>query len=167
MEMMRRRNAQVVIEYAVLIMAIVAGLLAVSIYVTRAKKGQLRKSAESLGEAYSLLHTKERKVMRSTFLNDTGAISTAADGDAAILSHRGGEFDAEYSRTDNLKHQANVVGGGTVEITEAMKPETMFDSSVSTITKGIEDIPSDFEITMSGAANETVLLNQTEQPVYE
>jgi len=47
-----QKQAQSTLEYAVLIVCIVAGLLAMQIYIKRSIQGKLRGTADSMGEQY-------------------------------------------------------------------------------------------------------------------
>lgn len=164
MEMRQKSKAQMVIEYAVLITAVVAGILAMSVYVSRAKKGQMRRTAESMGQAYSLLHTKENKVTRSTFIDDDGSATSAG---AAVVSTRGGGDTQTFSRSENMKHQANMVGGGTVDVTSSADGRAMFDGDVSLISGTLGDVATNFSVSIKGSSTESVTLNDTKQEVYE
>lgn len=51
--MFEKRNGQSTLEYAVLIVVIVAALMAIRIYMERGVQGKLRESVDQVGEQYS------------------------------------------------------------------------------------------------------------------
>lgn len=50
---LRKRSAQSTLEYAILIGVIVAGLVAMQVYLKRGYQGKLRESADSMGDQFS------------------------------------------------------------------------------------------------------------------
>jgi len=50
---LRKRRAQSTLEYAILIGVIVAGLVAMQVYLKRGYQGKIRESADSMGEQFS------------------------------------------------------------------------------------------------------------------
>jgi hypothetical protein len=65
----KRKKAQSTLEYAVIIACVVAGLLAMQIYIKRGFQGRFRESADSIGEQYSPTDTSSNITM--TFGSDT------------------------------------------------------------------------------------------------
>ncbi|MDD5560989.1 MAG: hypothetical protein PHT50_02520 [Candidatus Omnitrophica bacterium] len=49
----KRNKAQTTLEYAILIGVIVAGLIAMQVYLKRGYQGKLRESADSMGQQFS------------------------------------------------------------------------------------------------------------------
>lgn len=58
-------KAQTTLEYAILIGVIVAGLIAMQVYVKRGFQGKLRESADSMGEQFSPGYTTGRHITNS------------------------------------------------------------------------------------------------------
>jgi uncharacterized protein (UPF0333 family) len=66
LKLLKQRKAQTTLEYAILIGVIVAGLIAMQIYLKRGWQGKLRDSADSMGEQFSPGHTTYHYVTNST-----------------------------------------------------------------------------------------------------
>lgn len=50
---LRNKRAQSILEYAVIVGVVVAGLLAMQVYIKRGLEGKLRSSADDIGEQYA------------------------------------------------------------------------------------------------------------------
>ncbi|MBL7081311.1 MAG: hypothetical protein ISS44_01920 [Candidatus Omnitrophica bacterium] len=72
---MRRRckgKGQSTLEYAILIAVIVAGLIAMQVYLKRGYQGRLRSSVDDIGEQYSPGYTtSEYTTVRESSMRDT------------------------------------------------------------------------------------------------
>jgi hypothetical protein len=85
---MKMRKAQSVLEYAVILTVIVAGLAAMQIYMKRAAEGKLRESADRIGEQFSAAATTYKRVSsqaadyetEESFGLDPAYVSKAAQG---------------------------------------------------------------------------------------
>jgi len=55
--MLKKKKSQSVLEYAVIVSVVIAGLLAMQTYVKRGYQGKLRDSADNIGDQYSPGHT--------------------------------------------------------------------------------------------------------------
>lgn len=60
------KSAQTTLEYAILIGVIVAGLIAMQVYLKRGWQGKLRDSADNMGEQFSPKHTTYNYTMNTT-----------------------------------------------------------------------------------------------------
>jgi uncharacterized protein (UPF0333 family) len=71
-----KNKAQTTLEYAVLIGVIVAGLIAMQVYLKRGYQGKLRESADSMGEQFSPGQTTAF-YNTTTYTNSTETLTTA------------------------------------------------------------------------------------------
>lgn len=97
-------KGQSTLEYALLIAVIVAGLIAMQVYMKRGVQGKLRSSTDSIGEQYSPGYTtSEYTTTQTTTSRETLGIEGAGItySDASTTQGRTGkeevsEFDKEY-----------------------------------------------------------------------
>jgi uncharacterized protein (UPF0333 family) len=73
---LKKNRAQSTLEYAILIGVIVAGLVAMQVYLKRGYQGKLRESADSMGEQFSPGQT----TYQSTTSTRTSSSETAKEG---------------------------------------------------------------------------------------
>lgn len=80
---MNRRKAQSILEYAVILSVVVAGIVAMNTYMKRAAEGKLRESADRIGSQYSAGNTTYKRVtshpagmktQESFGLNESGTV---------------------------------------------------------------------------------------------
>jgi len=69
-----KKRAQSTLEYAILIGVIVAGLIAMQVYLKRGFQGKLRESADSMGEQFSPGYTTSNYTTNS-FTNSTETLN--------------------------------------------------------------------------------------------
>ena len=69
--MNKKRNGQSTVEYAVLILVIVAALVAIQVYMKRGVEGKMRDSSDRIGEQYSAGHMSSTETT-----TQTGAMGT-------------------------------------------------------------------------------------------
>jgi len=62
---MLRKRGQSTLEYAVLIVVIIAALIAMQVYLKRGLQGRLRESSDQIGDQFSPGYTVSNKVMSS------------------------------------------------------------------------------------------------------
>lgn len=62
---MLRKRGQSTLEYAVLIVVIIAALIAMQVYLKRGLQGRLRESSDQIGDQFSPGYTVSNKVMTS------------------------------------------------------------------------------------------------------
>ena len=74
-----RRKAQSPIEYSIFIVAVIAALLAMQIYLKRAKAGQLRNIADSIGSQYAPKHTDSVMTITNNAKTLTSTVVTEED----------------------------------------------------------------------------------------
>jgi hypothetical protein len=82
--MFGRRKGQTTLEYAVIIVVVVAALLAIQYYMKRGVEGRLRESVDSVGEQYSAGNTTSKfttqqtgaQVTKETFGLDKNDVAT-------------------------------------------------------------------------------------------
>ncbi|MDP2905737.1 MAG: hypothetical protein Q8O22_05490 [Candidatus Omnitrophota bacterium] len=60
------KRAQSTLEYAVIIAVVVAGLVAMQVYIKRGMQGRLRQASDDIGEQFSPGHTTGNIVTNST-----------------------------------------------------------------------------------------------------
>lgn len=94
--MLINRKAQSTLEYSVLIALIVAGLLAMQVYLKRGVQGRLRQSADEIGEQFSPGFTT---VSRTTTSSITSS-ETITGGDRPTSVTRSVQEQAQESRED-------------------------------------------------------------------
>jgi len=75
-----RRKAQGATEYAIFIAAVLAGLLALQVYYSRAVKGKVKSSAESIGEQFEL-NTANYTTTTASASGQTSAVNTGKAGE--------------------------------------------------------------------------------------
>ncbi|MBN2097047.1 MAG: hypothetical protein JW714_01060 [Candidatus Omnitrophica bacterium] len=82
-----QKKAQSTLEYALLIAAIVGGLVAIQHYTKRAIQGRVRSSVDDVGEQYSAGHTtsKFRTIHEQTITKETFGVAPTTGADATDL----------------------------------------------------------------------------------
>ena len=126
-----RRKAQGATEYAIFIAAVLAGLLALQVYYSRAVKGKVKSSAESIGEQFDLNAANYTSTSRSISSHNS-ATNTAAGG---AWSNNTITVYADM----NLVGQAGAMGANTTnfagnEISRQTTNGKMTDSIVNNTT---------------------------------
>ena len=82
---LRRKTGQSLIEYTLILAAIVVGILFMQLYVRQAVEGRLRAASDDIGEAYSagaimnLTTTRNAHIIETTL--DTGEVTTTYNYD--------------------------------------------------------------------------------------
>ncbi len=134
--MLRRNNAQSIVEYAILLGVVIAALLVMQLFVKRGYQGGLKDASDKIGEQFSASATtmKQTRTMKTgdkqtikegtatntkfnTFFGSTSVgSSTALDKNVYSYSERsGGEITANTdSRTASLKQETGKVPERTV-----------------------------------------------------
>jgi len=69
-----RKRAQTTLEYAILIGVIVAGLIAMQVYLKRGFQGKIKEGADTMGQQFSPGHTTSNYTTNS-FTNSTETLS--------------------------------------------------------------------------------------------
>lgn len=82
----RQRKAQSTLEYAILVVVIIAALLSLQTYVKQGIQGRLRQSSDDIGDQFSVADsaTYNRKVVSTSTTTDTnvaGLITSKKAGD--------------------------------------------------------------------------------------
>jgi Flp pilus assembly pilin Flp len=103
------RKAQTALEYAVLIVCVVAALIAMQIYLKRGVSGRLRQQADSLGAQYSPGHTtstftitSNSKVTSTTEMNEASGVSTTTSNTEYDIETQSGTENVERLSTESL-----------------------------------------------------------------
>ncbi|MEI6437122.1 MAG: hypothetical protein WCO69_00055 [Candidatus Omnitrophota bacterium] len=104
--MKKNKKGQSTLEYAILIIIIIAALLSLQTYVKRGVQGRLKSSTDDIGEQYgaSSNYYKETKTRSNTYNNSlkgTTDSGTLAGGEMTTNVYSNIEFNAE--KGDNLK----------------------------------------------------------------
>ena len=84
---MMHRQAQTSLEYAVLVSAVVAALVGMTIYMKRGMQGRLQQSAENIGQQYDPAKTTGNMTMTSRGHTITRVTSNAAGGKIETTSN--------------------------------------------------------------------------------
>jgi hypothetical protein len=79
--MLRKRNGQSTLEYAVLIAIIVGGLITMQIYLKRASMGKLRDAADDLGSQFN---PANYTMNLSTTVNGSRTETSTAEGTSTV-----------------------------------------------------------------------------------
>ena len=77
---LRDKRGQNTLEYAVIIVVVVAGLLAMQTYIKRGMQGKLRSSTDSIGEQYS------PGITTGTYTTNTGSTSAEVITNAGVTT---------------------------------------------------------------------------------
>lgn len=103
------RKAQTALEYAVLIVCVVAALIAMQIYLKRSVSGRLRQQADSLGAQYSPGHTtstftiiSNSKVTATTVMDEGSGVSTSISNTEYAIETQSGTENVERLSTESL-----------------------------------------------------------------
>lgn len=75
------------LEYAVVIVCVVAGLIAMQIYITRSMQGRLRQSADSFGEQYAPGNTSADITQTFNYFSNTVSNTTENAGATITTTH--------------------------------------------------------------------------------
>lgn len=109
-----KNKAQTTLEYAILIGVIVAGLIAMQVYLKRGWQGKLRDSADNMGEQFSPKHTSYNYTINST----SNSTETLANG----------------TSTTNIRSQMTDKTG--TESVETEAGESWFENKATNTTGG-------------------------------
>ena len=102
-------KAQIALEYAVLIVCVVAALLAMQIYLKRSMSGRLRQQADSLGTQYSPGHTNSTftigshsHVTSTTEVSGTSNTTTTTSNTDYDIETQSGTENVDKLSTESL-----------------------------------------------------------------
>lgn len=76
---LNQKRGQSTLEYAVLVIIIIAALLSIQVYIKRGVQGRLKSSADDIGDQYSVGNTNSVKRVRSVS-NTTDRFGRDGDG---------------------------------------------------------------------------------------
>jgi len=93
------KKAQSTLEYAVVIVCVVAALLAIQVYIKRGIQGRLRSSADSIGEQYAPGNTTSNTTLNFNSNSETNVSVTE--------SYWSGSLDATYIYTGTFFNEAD------------------------------------------------------------
>ncbi|MDP2941489.1 MAG: hypothetical protein Q8N85_04480 [Candidatus Omnitrophota bacterium] len=102
-----KNKAQSTLEYAILIGVIVAGLIAMQVYLKRGWQGKLKESADSMGTQFSPGHTTSNYTI-NTFSNSTETVDATRTTNTDI-------HNQWTNRVGDEDTPATAVGTGTNE----------------------------------------------------
>lgn len=106
--MMRKQTAQSTIEFALFVLVVVAGLLAMSVYIKRAMQGNIRGTSGSLGEQYDPQHTtSDITVTRS---GSSTTFSDQIQEDGMVISTSYTAIDSDRTGREGYE-QIEAMGG--------------------------------------------------------
>lgn len=91
------KRAQSSLEYALVIVCVVAALLAMQIYIKRSVQGRMRQTADSIGEQYAPGNTTSDTTLTINSNSDTTATTTELDGTTTTTTES--DFDETQSRS--------------------------------------------------------------------
>jgi len=80
MKKLSLRRGAFSLEYAVLIVCVVAGLIAMQIYITRGMQGKLRQTADTIGEQYAPGNTTADITQAFNYISNTVTNTTENEG---------------------------------------------------------------------------------------
>lgn len=92
-----KNRAQTTLEYAILIGVIVAGLIAMQVYLKRGFQGKMKESADSMGQQFSPGYT-EAHYKTNSFTNSTETVD-----------------QQQITTTDILRQETNRVGNEQID----------------------------------------------------
>ena len=92
-----KKRAQTTLEYAILIGVIVAGLIAMQVYLKRGFQGKLKEGADTMGQQFSPGHTTANYTT-NTFTNSTETVD-----------------NSQITKTDIHLQETNRVGNEAVD----------------------------------------------------
>ena len=114
------RKGQSVLEYAIILSVVVAGVVAMNIYMKRASEGKLWESADRIGEQYSADNTTYTR----TTNQPGGTKTTESFGGAAL-----GQGVSRYEISNPQKTTTSMDGSGTSQpeqINKTLSDEKLF-----------------------------------------
>lgn len=114
-KMLNTKRAQISLEYAVLIVCIVLGLVAMQMYITRSAQGRFRTNADSIGEQYAPGNTTSD--ITDTFSSDVSTLTMTTETNGTTVT-----------TTDSWNSYMLDAGGNIVQI-----PETHTRSGSETV----------------------------------
>jgi hypothetical protein len=113
------RKGQSVLEYAIILSVVVAGVVAMNIYMKRASEGKLRESADRIGEQYSAGNTTYTRTTKQP----GGTKTTESFGGV------GKQGVSRYEITNPQKTTTSMDGSGTSQpeqINKKLSEERLF-----------------------------------------
>ncbi len=135
----RKKKAQSILEYAILMGIIIAVIIAIQVYVKRAVQGRLKSSADAIGDQFTTAQDHSVQTIRQTRRIDntlTGTLTVNEWSESQIANHTAGAWyttnlgnytklgsdytGAELSSTDYVN--------GAVEGTQELGDHGTFDS---------------------------------------
>jgi hypothetical protein len=143
------RRGQGSSEYALILTAVIAGILAMSFFYARAKRGQLKKFADGLGPQFSLGDSRYKKVTQVGFYNATGQ----EDESPAIEARRGKAAQGgNFTQTEFKKAQVSAVFGGSITQTDSVSASDMFEGTGAEagVLRSLGAVYTDFTVMRSG-----------------
>jgi len=102
---MLRKRGQSTLEYAVLIVVIIAALIAMQVYLKRGLQGRLRESSDQIGEQFSPGYTVSNRVTTS------GSTVTETRGAAGAVTTDIGNQWQNITGVENVLQAANEYWG--------------------------------------------------------
>ena len=118
--MLINRKGQSTLEYAMIIMVIAAGIIAMQVYMKRGIQGKLRSSTDSIGKQYS--------AGKTTSLVTTTKMAESATKDTFGLDSTGTFVQglSRYEIVDDSEIQQTATGDGAEIIDTELEDEDLF-----------------------------------------
>jgi uncharacterized protein (UPF0333 family) len=87
LQYLNQKRGQSTLEYAILIIIIIAALLSIQVYIKRGVQGRLKSSADDIGDQYSDGNTNSIKtVVRTSNTEESFGISGTGQSSSSILT---------------------------------------------------------------------------------
>lgn len=115
--MSRACKGQSILEYAMIIAVVVAGLLAMNIYMRRGVEGKLRESTDNIGEQYEAGETTSNYVTTQAGSHVTHE----------VFGGTGRQGDSNYSVTTPGVITRSATGSGAENVTTQLLTDKLFD----------------------------------------
>ncbi len=103
MAMYLNKKGQSTLEYGIIVAVVVAGLLAMQMYIKRGVQGKLRGAADDIGEQFSPEHTTGKRV--TTTSSESKDELTGGDQPTSISDTTGRTEETSNETVGNLKDE--------------------------------------------------------------
>lgn len=99
MNKLRLNRGAFSLEYAVLIVCVVAGLIAMQTYITRGVQGKLRQTADSIGEQYAPANTSADITQAFNYFSNT--LTNTTENAGKTITTTSANFNETQTRSGN------------------------------------------------------------------
>lgn len=125
-----RKKSQGIVEHVLLTAAVVMGVIVMSVYVSRSKKGYMKKNSDALGTQYSMREQRVNKLKHVQYVATEGGDE---ESEALFITKGKNVTNLGYKRTEFKKHMVSVTTDGSVGVTTTGGSDFFGDGTVDSV----------------------------------